>query len=524
MSNIIIPNLHPSHRYSDNHQDDEVDVEEVLSTSLHSRVESFIGSYSRTSLVHMAENVVVGNEGMEIDDDALSTTSSNLPRYTKSICSSRRNSLGTLNEETPLFPKLQAVTTCNSVLTVADNYPVDVIYSKSSFLQSVFNSINILIGVGILSLPLAFKYTGWVVGMAIFIFCFLLTNYTAKLLAKCLDVNSESRTYGDLSAAAYGRKGRVFVSFVFLTELITCSVALVVLLSDGIDSLFPGHDPLLVKIISFAILTPTLFIPVRHLSYTSLMGILSMFSLLFVILYDGLTKVDAPGSMIQPASTDVLPSDWKAVPMSFGLIMAGFAGHAVFPTIYRDMKNPKEYTKMVNYTYLVTAIVYFTIAAAGYAMFGPNTMQEITQNLVTIPEYSQTLNRLAVWLIALNPIAKYGLTLNPVLLSWQIEIQNSHRFEEWFAKAEWRRTFVNSIGIVLTSLFIVYLAMLIPNFDSIMSVLGALFSFFISGIFPILCHLKLYGSKVGLVEKTFSIVLVVIAGAMAFSGTLFNFI
>jgi hypothetical protein len=64
MSNIIIPNLHPSHRYSDHHEEEEVDVEDVLSTSLHSRVESFIGSYSRTSLMHMAENVVVGNEGM----------------------------------------------------------------------------------------------------------------------------------------------------------------------------------------------------------------------------------------------------------------------------------------------------------------------------------------------------------------------------------------------------------------------------------------------------------------------------
>jgi vesicular inhibitory amino acid transporter len=144
--------------------------------------------------------------------------------------------------------------------------------------------------------------------------------------------------------------------------------------------------------------------------------------------------------------------------------------------------------------------------------------------LVTIPEYSQSLNRLAVWLIALNPIAKYGLTLNPVLLSWQIELQNNHRFELWFAKAEWRRSFVNSVGIILTSLLIVYLAMLIPNFDSIMSVLGAMFSFFISGIFPIMCHLKLYGSKIGLFERTISIILIIVAGAMAFTGTLFNFI
>lgn len=79
------------------------------------------------------------------------------------------------------------------------------------------------------------------------------------------------------------------------------SVALVVLLSDGIDSLFPGHDPILIRVISFFILTPTLFIPVRHLSYTSLLGILSVFSLLFVIIYDGLSKAHAPGSLHEMA-------------------------------------------------------------------------------------------------------------------------------------------------------------------------------------------------------------------------------
>jgi vesicular inhibitory amino acid transporter len=65
------------------------------------------------------------------------------------------------------------------------------------------------------------------------------------------------------------------------------------------------------------------------------------------------------------------------VPLSFGLIMAGFAGHAVFPTVYRDMENPKLYNKMVNWTYVATTFVYFGVAACGYLMFGSNTMQEV---------------------------------------------------------------------------------------------------------------------------------------------------
>lgn len=119
---------------------------------------------------------------------------------------------------------------------------------------------------------------------------------------------------------------------------------------------------------------------------------------MIVIVYDGLSKPHTPGSLHEMAvslsffcnmqskltnilfeyqDTTILPETWMTVPMSFGLIMAGFAGHAVFPTIYRDMKNPKQYKQMVNYTYIVTASVYMTVAASGYAMFGSGTMQEV---------------------------------------------------------------------------------------------------------------------------------------------------
>ncbi|KAG2200812.1 hypothetical protein INT47_001343 [Mucor saturninus] len=512
---LQIPNLHPSHRTSSRY--DGQDAE--LSSSFTGRLESFVGSYSRTSLMHMAENVVVPEGGMTDDeDDHSSLHSSYLPRYENT---SRRNSDGTIHERTPLFPNLQKIDTCNSIMTVADNYPsTQVTHAKSSFTQSIFNSINILIGVGILALPLGFKCAGWLVGVFVFAFCFGLTNYTAKLLAKCLDADPDSRTYGDMGSYAFGIRGRFFISILFLTELVTCSVALVVLLSDGIDSLFPGHDPIFYRLVSFLILTPTLFIPVRHLSYTSLLGILSVFALLVVIIYDGLSKEEAPGSLHEMADTSFFPEDWMTVPMSFGLIMAGFAGHAVFPTIYRDMNTPRDFNQMVNYTYVVTSIVYMTVAACGYAMFGSATMQEITQNLVTIPQYNQVLNRLAVWLIAMNPIAKYGLTLNPVVLSWQLGLQNNQAVEHWFSRGSWRKPVVKTLGVILTSAFIVVLAYLLPNFDKIMSLLGAFFSFVISGIFPMMCHLKLFGDTISRKEIALTWTLITIAATMGITGTI----
>lgn len=71
------------------------------------------------------------------------------------------------------------------------------------------------------------------------------------------------------------------------------------------------------------------------------------------------------------------------VPLSFGLIMAGFAGHAVFPTVYRDMDTPKLYSRMVNWTYVATTFVYFGVAACGYLMFGSDTMQEVSRKTRT---------------------------------------------------------------------------------------------------------------------------------------------
>lgn len=58
--------------------------------------------------------------------------------------------------------------------------------------------------------------------------------------------------------------------------------------------------------------------------------------------------------------------------------MSGFAGHAVFPSIYRDMENPKQYNQMVNVTYIITAVTYSFMAIVGYLMFGQDTLQEVS--------------------------------------------------------------------------------------------------------------------------------------------------
>jgi vesicular inhibitory amino acid transporter len=41
------------------------------------------------------------------------------------------------------------------------------------------------------------------------------------------------------------------------------------------------------------------------------------------------------------------------------------------------MKDKSKYNKMVNISYLITAVTYVIMAIAGYLMFGQEAMQEV---------------------------------------------------------------------------------------------------------------------------------------------------
>lgn len=81
-------------------------------------------------------------------------------------------------------------------------------------------------------------------------------------------------------------------------------------------------------------LFPTTFIPLRFLSITSLLGIVSSVSLIFVLIADGTIKTTSPGSLWVVMPTSLSPH-WERLPLCFGLYMSGFSGHAIIPSIYR---------------------------------------------------------------------------------------------------------------------------------------------------------------------------------------------
>lgn len=158
-----------------------------------------------------------------------------------------------------------------------DGKIVEIVVGQSTLPQTVFNSVNVLTGVGLLSLPMGLKYSGWLVGMVFLCSCAIVTKYTASILAKCLTTDDSLITFTDLAYIAFGSKGRVITSILFCLELITACVALVILFADSLDAIVPGWGRVEWKIVCGLIIIPLNFVPLRFLSFTSVLGIMSCF-------------------------------------------------------------------------------------------------------------------------------------------------------------------------------------------------------------------------------------------------------
>jgi vesicular inhibitory amino acid transporter len=106
----------------------------------------------------------------------------------------------------------------------------------------------------------------------------VVTSYTARLLAKCMDRDNSLLSFSDLAYVSFGNKARLATSVLFTLELLAACVALIVLFGDTLHLLIPSVGVLEWKILCGILLIPLSFAPLRYLSYTSILGILSCFS------------------------------------------------------------------------------------------------------------------------------------------------------------------------------------------------------------------------------------------------------
>ncbi|KAG8936618.1 hypothetical protein FRC02_000611 [Tulasnella sp. 418] len=426
---------------------------------------------------------------------------------------------------------------------------------KSTWGQTLFNSIAILLGIGMLSEPLAFACAGWIGGTCLIIFYGFITCYTAKILGRVIISDPRLRTYADIGQAAFGPRSNMFTSILFCLELFAVCVVLVVLFSDSLHAVLPLFSSSTYKYLGLLIIIPTSFLPLRVLSFASVLGVLSTLMLIVVVIVDGLSKKHAPGSLWEPAHTEWWASGaLTGLPLSFGLFMAGFAGHAVIPSLIRDMADPREFKSMLNWAFAIATVVYAAIGAAGYRMFGHNVSDEVSQDLLKTPGYNAFLNQIAVWMLVLSPLTKFSLTARPLSVTLEIMLgieestspippHNQHTHGQHTKPphkpgvlnstdeenpqnlfmppdprqhilVERKRAIFRAVERTILAIAVVLVAIYIPNFSTTMAFLGAFSAFMLCVIGPVAAKMALEGQA-----KPHDILLMIIAIIMAGWGT-----
>ncbi|KEF61715.1 uncharacterized protein A1O9_03285 [Exophiala aquamarina CBS 119918] len=402
------------------------------------------------------------------------------------------------------------------------------VVGESTVPMTVFNSTNVLIGVGILALPLGIKYAGWVLGLTFLTLSALATSYTAKLLARCLDTNTGSSTYGDIAFLAFGTTGRNLVESLFILELTGANVALVILFADSMSSLITGFDNVTWKIIIAVALIPLNFVPFKYLSFTSVIGIFCCLAIVVIIFADGLIKPHAPGSLREISKTYAFPENWATVPLSLGLIMAPWGGHSVFPAVYKDMRHPQKYVRAVRYTYIFTYGLDASMAILGYLMFGEKVMDEVTANILRSTAYPHALSVIIVMLIAVIPITKIPLSNRPmqdtINKKFYIDLRQMDHKARVRSEKSWKHRIArSSVGIVANLVQLAF-AVFFPDFDSLMALLGSLFCFTVCIILPVSFYLKIFsseGKEISSMERVGCWALLLVSAAFGITGTVF---
>ncbi|KAL1557161.1 amino acid transporter AVT1I-like [Salvia divinorum] len=349
----------------------------------------------------------------------------------------------------------------------------------TSFFKTTFNGLNSLSGVGILSIPFALSSGGWL-SLILLLFIAAATFYTGLLIKRCMDADDKIRSYPDVGERAFGGKGRAVVSVFMNVELFMVATGFLILAGDNLSSLMPnvelhlcgavvgGRATLVLAVAT--VMAPTVWIDdMKSLAYVSATGVVASVVILGSVLWSGIADgigFSQKGELL----------NWGGLPTALSLYAFCYCAHPVFPTLYTSITDRSQFSSVLLVCFTLCTVTYTSMAILGYTMFGSELQSQITLNLPT----DKLSSKVAIFTALLNPIAKYALMMKPIVDSVE------------------RGSVCRSLTRVVLITGSVFVAVTVPFFGYLMSLVGAFLSVTASILLPCFCYLKICGkSKLG---------------------------
>ncbi|CAM6099324.1 unnamed protein product [Calypogeia fissa] len=389
--------------------------------------------------------------------------------------------------------------------------------------QTVLNTMNLYVGVGLLSLGFAVKLGGWM-SLALLAIIGVIFAYSAKLICRSfLKVpRSVVPSYPNLGATVYGTPGQLAVMLMGGTEFFGALCLCLIIVWQSITMLLPA-SPLCVGRICFtpgqvAILGSTLVmlpaVLVRtfsRLTSISISGVISSLLLTSVVVIA--YAVDPERKQVTPDSKVHETVDWTHLPMAAGIMVISLSGHAGLPSLRRSMINPEHFERCINIAFSCMFLVYATMGGFAYLYFGQATQVLITGNLneassitgfiiLRIGSFSLSVNHAITVLVAMS-----AYTTIPALVYVIAELVVD------IVRGEPTRT--PGVGDLIARVIVLVLGYLVAItaynvLDSVESIVGGVCSVSVSLLLPSLFHFKIYKKELSRSRK------VVVVGMVIF--------
>uniref|UniRef100_A0A0D9ZHF6 Amino acid transporter transmembrane domain-containing protein n=1 Tax=Oryza glumipatula TaxID=40148 RepID=A0A0D9ZHF6_9ORYZ len=292
---------------------------------------------------------------------------------------------------------------------------------------------------------------GWL-GLIILALLAVLAWYTGILLKRCLDSKEGLETYPDIGYAAFGTTGRIVIS--------ACCIEYLILESDNLSKLFPNAHLTIGTCtinahILFAILTTLIVMPTTWLrdlsclSFISAGGVIASIVIVACLFWVGL--VDHIEAKDEGTALNL-----PGIPIAVGLYGYCYSGHGVFPNIYSSMKKRSQFPAVIFTCIALSTVLFAGAAIMGYIMFGDSTESQFTLNLPS----NLVASKIAVWTTELLPPNRQTYSNIVMLRS----------------------------ALVLSSLIV---ALSVPFFGLVMSLVGSFLTMFVAYILPCACFLAI---------------------------------
>ncbi|RLV95645.1 Vacuolar amino acid transporter 1 [Spathaspora sp. JA1] len=415
-------------------------------------------------------------------------------------------------EETPLLsPQISRISTKRGSFSI--------ITGNSTVPQTVFNSVNTLVGIAMLTLPFGFKLSGWLFGTILMLVTAIFSNITAKYLGRILRSHPHLSTYGDIAHAYGGPYFSYFVTFFFIFDLTGASLTLIILFADSFSIIWPHIRTLKMVIVGLIFLMSLL--PLHILSIFSLLGILATMCIIIVIVACGFLSDQQPGSLIFPEATSMFPPAWKNLLFSLGIFMAPWGGHPVFPELYRDMRHPDKFSRTSNVSFSVTFILDILIGILGYLMFGGMVDDSIVKSIMNNPHYPSYINSILCIIMGILPISKLPLVTKPIITSYENILGLTPKYVIMDKEGKLLETY-GIKRILCRAIFfglLLALALLFTSFGKLVAFLGSAICFTVCLALPLLFYLKLNRNNIGPIHAIIIKIGIVVFLAAAIIGT-----